>query len=156
MGVTLDYHTTAAVADDVKEAIEAESQELAPPHDWWAEGLNFFDSGEDDGRLYGGTKIFLVGYSIDGGGYVEVDADDDSLMAYRDTCFILDKLTEWSRKHGIAWQIDCVGEPIGTISKGQWDQSLRAYVDEMKRSFPWPSPFEERVKAVSQKYSSRW
>ena len=106
--------------------------------------------------MYGATTIFLIGYSTDDGGYMEVDADDDSLMAYRDTCFILEKLTEWSRKHSLAWQVDCAGEPIGTISNGQWDQKLREYVEEMKASFPWPSAFDDTVKAISAKYASRW
>lgn len=157
MGVSLDYRTTAAVPPQVKAAIEAEAQQLAAPaHGWWTESLNFFDSGEGDGRLYGGTKIFLIGYSTNDGGYMEVGPDEDSLMAYRDTCAILEKLAEWSRKHGVSWEVDCAGEPIGTISKGQWDHQLQGYVHSMKTSFPWPSVFEDQVKAISEKYASRW
>lgn len=157
MGVSLDYRTTAAVPLQVKAAIEAEAQRLAAPsHGWWAEFLNFFDPGEGDGRLYGGTKIFLIGYSTNDGGYMEVDPDEDSLMAYRDTCFILERLAEWSRTHGVSWEVDCEGEPIGTISKGEWDQQLREYVDEMKTSFPWSPAFEDQVKVISEKYASRW
>jgi hypothetical protein len=157
MGVSLAYCTTAAVPQHVKDAIEAEAQQLAPPaHGWWTENLCFFDPGEDDGRLYGGTKIFLIGYSTNDGGYMEVDPDEDSLMAYRDTSFILDKLAEWSRKHGVSWQIDCAGEPIGTINRGQRDRQLQEYVDDMKASFPWPLDFEDRAKAISEKYASRW
>jgi hypothetical protein len=156
MGVSLDYRTTAAVPPHVKAAIEAEAQQLAPPaHGWWTEPLYFFGAGESDGRIYGGTKIFLIGYSTNDGGYQEVDPDEDSLMAYRDTCFILEKLVEWSRKHGVSWEVDCAGEPIGTISNGQWDGQLRGYVDSMKTSFPWPSIFDDEVKAISQKYASR-
>ncbi len=157
MGVSLDYQTTARVPPQVKATIEAEAQQLAAPtHGCWAECLNVYDPGEGDGRLYGGTKIFLVGYSTNDGGYVEVDPDEDSLMAYRDTCFILDKLAEWSRKHGVSWEVDCAGEPIGTIDKGQWDQQLREFVEAMKTSFPWPSAFEDQVKVISEKYASRW
>jgi hypothetical protein len=156
MGVSLDYRTTAAVPQHVRDAIEAEAQQLVPAYRWWCESLNFFDPGEGDGRLYGGTKIFLLGYSTNDGGYMEVDPDDDSLMAYRDTCFILEKLAEWSGKHGLSWQVDCAGEPIGNISNGQWDRQLREYVDGMKASFPWPSAFDERVKAISAKHPSRW
>ena len=77
-------------------------------------------------------------------------------MAFRDTCFILEKLVEWSRKHGVSWEVDCAGEPIGTISKGEWDPQLREYVDAMKASFPRPSAFEVRVKEISETYASRW
>src|SRR5205823_5121206 len=97
-GVSLDYRTTAAVQPKVKAAIEAEAQQLAAPaHGWWTEPLYFFDPGEGDGRLYGSTKIFLIGYSTSDGGYLEVDPDEDSLMAYRDTCVILEKLAMGSR-----------------------------------------------------------
>ena len=156
MGVSLDYCTTAAVPQGVTDAIEAEAHQLVPNHDWWAESLHFFDPGESDGRLYGGTKIYLISYSTADGGDMEVDPDDDSLMAYRDTYFILEKLAEWSRKHGLTWQVDCAGELIGTISTGQWDRQLREYVDGMKESFPWPPAFDEKVKAISVKYASRW
>jgi hypothetical protein len=103
VGVSLDYRTTAGVAPPIKAAIEAEAQQIAPPaHGWWTEPLYFFDPGDGDGRLFGSTKIFLIGYSTADGGYMEVDPDEDSLMAYRDTCVILERLTEWSRKHGVS------------------------------------------------------
>jgi hypothetical protein len=156
MGVNLDYRTTAAVPPHLKAAIEAEAQQLtAPAHGWWTEPLHFFDPGEGDGLLYGSTKIFLIGYSTNDGGYMGVDPDEDSFMAYRDTCFILERLREWGQKHGVSWEVDCAGEPIGAICKGQWDHNLREYVDGMKTSFPWPSAFDDQVKASMEKYSSR-
>lgn len=156
MGVSLDYRTTAAVAPPIKVAIEGDARQLAPPaHGWWAEPLYFFDPGQGEGRLYGSTKIFLFGYSTSDGAFMEVDPDEDSLMAYRDICFIFERLSEWSRKHGVSWEVECAGEPIGAISKGQWDIQLRDYVDSMKTSFPWPSAFDDQVKAISEKYASR-
>jgi hypothetical protein len=155
MGVSLDYRTTVAVPRRVKDAVEAEAHQLLPPHGWWAEGLNFFDSGEADGRLYGSTKIFLLFYPIPGGGYAEVDPDEDSLMAYRDTCFILDRLAEWARKHGVGWELECAGEPIGTISRGQCDAQLSEYVAGMKDSFPWPAAYEEQVREIAAKHAGR-
>jgi hypothetical protein len=140
----------------VQAAIEADLPQALKAHDWWAESLHFFESGEGDGHLYGDTKIFLIGYSTEDGGYQEVDPKEDCLMAYRDTCFILERLAEWSRRHGVAWQISCVGEPVGTIMAGQWDDQLREYVDGMKRSFPWSPALDERAAAISAKYASRW
>lgn len=154
MGVTLDYCTAEAVAPGVKEVIEGEAQHIVPPHDWWAESLCFFDGG--DGRLSGATKIFLTGYSTDDGGYLEVDVDEDSLMAYRDANFIIERLAEWSQTHGLTWNIACAGESIGTITNGQWDHQLREYVNLMKAMIPWPTAFEETVKTISEKYASRW
>lgn len=156
MGVKLAYWTAESVSPQAKAAIEAEVPQALEAHDWWAESLNFFDSDEGGGGLYGDTKIFLVGYSTEDGGFQEVDGEEDCLMAYRDTCFILERLADWSRRHGVTWQIACAGEPVGTIAAGQWDDQLRGYVDAMKRSFPWPETFEERAAAISAKYASRW
>jgi hypothetical protein len=156
MGLSLDYRTNAAVPSHLQLAIQSEAAQIAAPsHGWWSESLYFFDPSERDGRLYGSAKIFLIGYSNNDGTYVEVDPDEDSLMAYRDTCFILEILSEWSRKHGVSWEVACAGEPIGAIKKGQWDSQLREYVDGMKTSFPWPSSFEDEVTSISEKYASR-
>ncbi len=97
MGVWLDYCTMAPVPQHVQDAICAEAEQLEPSHGWWAESLDFFDSGEGDGRLYGRTKTDLVGYSTAVGEYVEVDITDNDLMAYRDICFILEALSAWAR-----------------------------------------------------------
>jgi hypothetical protein len=156
VGVSLGYWTCDPVPPQVKDMIEGEAKQVVLAHDWWAESLNFFDPGESDGRLFGRTKIFLIGYSTADGGYQEVNPDEDCLMAYRDMCFILEKLAVWGNKHGVTWAITCVGEPIGTIVRGQWDQQLRDYVDAMKKTFPWPPEFEEKATTISIKYASRW
>jgi hypothetical protein len=156
MGVSLDYKTTSPVSPQVKATIEAEAGSLEPAYGWWAEPLCFFDSGADDGCLFGSTKIFLAGYSTNDGGFQEVDPDEDSLMAYRDTVYILEALAEWSRRHVIGWQIDCAGEDIGTISEGRWDRKLGKYMKAFQVSFPQPKSLEDEAGAISKKYSSRW
>src|ERR1700733_8746047 len=128
MGVSLGYCTTASVPQKVQDSIYAEAEHLEPTQGWWAESFHFFDSGEDDGRLYGQTKTDLVGYSTALGQYVEVDITDNDLMAFRDICFILETLAGWSTKYGLAWEVEHAGELIGMIENGQWDSQLRAYV----------------------------
>ena len=155
MSTSLDYSTADPVTPQAKQALNTEAQQLAQARVWWAESLNFFDA-EGDGRLCGGTKIFLIGYETGDGEYVEVDPDEDSLMAYQESCFILDRLAEWSRKHNLAWNIDCAGEPIGTISNGQWDAKLQDYMAAMKNSFPCPASLDNQTKVISAKYASRW
>ena len=141
MGVSLDYCTTESVSQIVADSIKTEAAHLSPNHGWWAESLNFFDAGKGNGRLYGGTKIYLISFSN-----VNVDIDDDSLMAYRDTCYILEKLAEWSQKYSLTWQVECAGEAIGNVVAGQWDTQLQEYVESMKKMFPWPASFEDKVK----------
>ena len=154
MGTSLDNSTTTPVPQKVKEAIESDALRLEPAHGWWAEPLNFFASRDADGRLYGGTKVSLVSYLTDGG-YVEMDADDDSSMAYRDTCFILDKLAEWSQKQGLTWQVECTGEPIGTIRNGKRDRQLQEYIDAIKDSFPWPLVFDKSESTICEVFVSK-
>jgi hypothetical protein len=163
VAVTLDYETVDPVSEEVRATLLTEAEQLIVARIWWSEPLMFFENvpeiyGEylaDDGRLCGGTKIFLSGYSTEDGGYVEVDHEDNVLMAYRDCDFILMQLAQWSQKHGLSWNIFCVGEPIGSIANGKWDAKLEDFVDGMKQDFRIPASLEEAAKAISAKYASR-
>jgi hypothetical protein len=156
MGVCLGYSTTQPVSPEVRTSIEAEANQASPPHGWWTEPLAFYGSTRGDECMRGRTKIFLIGYSTDAGGYVEVAGEEDCLMAYRDSCFITERLADWSRRHGVTWEVSCAGQPIGLIDNGRCDQQLVSYLEGWKDLFPWPSSFEDRVKEISEKYASRW
>ncbi len=58
-------------------------------------------------------------------------------------------------KYGLSWYIKHASEPIGMIERGRWDTRLRGYIEGMKKFFPWPTIFEDEVKAISDKYGSR-
>jgi hypothetical protein len=158
MGVSLSYTTAEPVDDAVKAAIVAETAGLQNARDWWCEAITFFAPPQDDGRLHGDTKLFLSGYSTKDGGFVEVSPEEDSLMAYRDACFIIDRLCEWSRKYGLVWTVECAGEEVGVIMGGEPDNGLREFIE----SFGEPDLFdpndptvEDKARAISAKYGSR-
>lgn len=155
MGVTLDYKTRAPIVAKVREAIQAEVHQLSSNHDWWCEPIWFCELRGKESELEGWNKIYLPGYTTNDGVYVEVDFEDDQLMAYRDTTFILDRLTTWSREHNLDWEISLAGEPIGNITRGEWDSRLRETVESMRGEFAWPGSLEERSREISAKYASR-
>lgn len=159
MGVTLDYSAIQPVAPNVRAAIIAEAQRIAAGHDWWSESLNFYPGGESDGHLEGGAKIYLVGYTTREGAYRRVDIDEDEFMACRDTLFILRQLAGWSERFGLTWVVQCAGERVGAIDRGRWDQPLHTFVQSscaLTRFDVSDPSCEERVKAISAKYASRW
>jgi hypothetical protein len=155
MGVTLDYTTLAPIAGKARDAIQSDVPQLVSNHDWWCEPIWFSESLGEAGELLGWNKIYLPGYTARDGSYIEVDFDDDQLMAYRDMCFILEKLTHWSREHSLAWEISMAGEVIGQISQGEWHKQLRDCVESMRQGFPWPTSLEEKARFISAKYASR-
>lgn len=159
MGISLDYSTVDPVDPTTSAAIMEHVARIVGKRDWWCEPINFFESGENDGRLYGGNKIFLPGYSTGSGSYVEVDPDDDSFMAWRDTRFILDLLGEWSKQFGISWTVSCAGEPVGVVRNGSCDENIHQYMKLCEQAAglnPADPAIEERANAISKQYASRW
>ncbi len=154
MGVSLTYQPLEPPSVDSANQIFEEAQEIVEGREWWCEPL-YFLSRE---RLDGSTKIFLPGYSTDDGGYMEVDAVEDSLMAAYDTQFILDTLTQWSKRFQINWAIGIDGDEIGMVSANGPDAMLLGIVatvathgvtDEM------PEFDEHEIKRIREKYASR-
>ncbi len=155
MGVTLDYKTLEPIGVKARDAILHKIPQLVSEHDWWCEPIWFSGSLGEEGELVGWNKIYLSGYSTSDGSYVEVGFEEDRLMAYRDTIFILEWLANWSREYQLAWEISIAGEPIGVISRGDWDKSVREFVEEIGREFPWPPSLEDKAREISAKYASR-
>lgn len=155
MSVSMSYVTRESVPEDVKKSIQSEAQKLDSGHDWWCESICFFDNPRFPDRLCGDTKLFLMGYTTDTGDYIDVDVDEDNLMAASDALFIIDHLCRWSKEHGISWDVIVEGEKIGTIENGEAGKYLKEYFEEMKETSSIP-PDEENIKKISEKYSSRF
>jgi hypothetical protein len=159
MSVTLDYSTVQQVAPNVRQAIIADAKRVAVSHDWWCERLDFYEPDDSDGRLEGGNKIHLIGYTTDDGGYRSVDdIDEDDFMALRDTLFVLEQLARWSERFSLTWVLECAGERVGAIDHGRWDRPLHQYVQSWFGSAqfdPSDPSCEERARAISAKYASR-
>ena len=154
MGVSLTYEPMEAPAPEASSQIFEEAGQLADKREWWCEPLFFFTQEE----LHGSTKIFLPGYSTSDGGYVEVDAEEDSLMAAYDTQYIIDTLAGWSRRFGINWIIGVDGEEVGTVSDTGPDPMLIGMIAAVAThgaSDEMPTFDEQVINDIRKKYASR-
>ncbi|HYC59279.1 MAG TPA: hypothetical protein VEK79_06895 [Thermoanaerobaculia bacterium] len=154
MGVALTYVPITAVPVEIARRIVAEAHQLGTSREWWCEALHF----TDETSLEGSTKIFLPGYSIEGGGYREVDVEDDSLMAAFDASFILDTLASWSRQFDISWSIGADGGEIGEVSSEGPDPELLGMVAAVATNGEFgelPSFDTKRIADIQKKYADR-
>jgi hypothetical protein len=157
MGVTLDYKTVSPVSAGIRSAIQSDLAQFVQSHDWWCEPMWFCDARCKEIELEGWNKLYLsMGYTTRDGKYVDVDFDEDQLMAYRDTCIILEKLASWSREHKLAWEISLAGEPMGAIADGACDRKLRDSIESMRQQLVLKGGLEEKSREISKKYASRW
>ena len=155
MGVALSYVTAEPVPLGTRRAIVSEADRLE--HHWWAEGMYFEQEPGDNARLLGRTKLFLLGYDAPGGEFRDIDLDEDTLMAWRDASFIVSQLEQWSRQHGIAWELQIEGQPIGRISGGALDERGKRYLAEMIDMIEIPvAEREVRMVQIGARYADRW
>jgi hypothetical protein len=155
MSVSISYCSHLPVTDALLHQLKAEATGLA--HHWWCESLNLFEDPSGEGRAYGDTKLFLMGYSTDVDGFVEVSPEDDSAMAWRDASFITEQLESWSRVHGISWRVSCEGNVIGCVSNGHRDQDLLEFLESMREISEFEEPLTpERISRIDAQYASRW
>jgi len=117
-------------------------------HDWWAEGISFFADPEGLGRAYGDTKLFLL--------FQELEAEDDSAMAWRDASLIIEQLEHWSASYGISWNLSCAGEISGSITNGHRDSALENFLADIKEIAELADPITpERLSSISSEYANR-
>lgn len=126
---------------------------------WWAEGICLYDHPDSPRHIFGDTKLFLVGYSTNDGGYREVTPRHDIAMAYRDGRFLVRTLWRVSQKHKLTWRLEIEGELSAVIQSGSLPRSARlqlfglaVFARIMARS---PS-FWLASRWLSQKYADRW
>ncbi len=155
MSVSMSYNSTARVSPQLTDQLTAEANALA--HNWWSEGISWFEDPTGAGRAFGDTKLFLSGSTSDQGDWIEVTPEDDSAMAWRGAAFILEQLEKWSREHGIEWQLSCAGSVIGTIDEGVRDQNLADFLASMREISEFEEPLtEERIARIDAQHANRW
>lgn len=136
MSSSVSYRTAAPVSADTRAAIVLAVQKHNAARDWWCESFCFYEDPKLENHLLGNTKLFLNGYTTPSGQYVEVDPDEDCFMAAEDAQFIIDRLAEFSRQHGIQWVIDLDGAELGTITDGVVPEELTSLLIELKTVAP--------------------
>ncbi|MFQ6308664.1 hypothetical protein [Lysobacter capsici] len=146
MITSLTYWSNAPVASDLREQMKHEADQIS--HDWWAEGISFFPDPDGLNRAYGDSQLFLL--------YEELEAEDDSAMAWRDASLIINQLESWSTSHGITWVLSCAGDTVGTVANGHRDSFLADFLAEIKEIAELVSPVTpERLSTISNEYASR-
>lgn len=77
-------------------------------------------------QLFGASKLNLIPASED-----RADAEEHYHAEKNDLEFLLDKLTEISRRYNVDWAIQIEGEPVGPIDNGVCDPAVRDAVEAM-------------------------
>ena len=112
MGVCLYFKSLRPVAEDVEEALRTELRQAESSQPWvLCEPPHFYET-EEDGRLRGGSKLNL---------HPEADELAEAAGAptgHNDLQALVQRLSDWSERHGITWLLDIDGEPLGRIQDG--------------------------------------
>jgi hypothetical protein len=148
MSVSLTYYTLTAVPQQLVSQMQDEANAL--PHRWWSEGIHFFQDPTGANRAYGDTKLFLLAHENEDGDLMEVEPENDSAMAWRDASFIVERLEEWTREFGVAWELVSAGELAGRIEYGQRDATLAELLAAMREFAELSEPLtEERLARIA-------
>ncbi len=128
MGIDIQYFTKSSVTRGQIEAIVAASRE--PNNQPWllCAPIQFFDEpvpGFED-RLFGASKLNLIPASED-----RADAEKHCSAEKNDLQFLLDQLTEMSRRFIVDWEIQIEGAPVGSIDSGVCDPAVRDAIEAM-------------------------
>jgi hypothetical protein len=113
MSVALEYEAIGSVPDGVRARIRECSVRGTPRGGWWAEGLAFVDPQDPIGPLVGSTKLMLLRNRD-----VDVPPELDMAMALRDGTFIVRRLSWWSFRYRLRWDLAIEGKELGQIRSG--------------------------------------
>jgi len=146
VSTSLTYWSNASIANDLQQQLKHEADQLS--HDWWAEGISFFADPDGLNRAYGDSKLFLL--------HEELEAEDDSAMAWRDASLIVDQLEHWSASYGISWSLSCAGETVGAVTNGNRDSALVDFLAEIKEIAEITGPVTpERLSNISNEHAGQ-
>ena len=122
MGIMFEYQSQEKVSDEVASAILAAVHE--PDSQPWilCEPIHFYGSSGEQGRLLGASKLNLQPHPDDRAAAQVYLSDRDDLT------FVVDRLCQWSREHGVDWNVLVEGEQVGEIVAGESDQQLREVI----------------------------
>jgi hypothetical protein len=153
MSVLLEYHSIQSVTSDVATHIDNEQRLLLRERCYWAEPLFVRLEQAAPARLVGGNSLFNSGgYTTQAGEWMEVSQEEDYLMAWSDTNFIVNKLSAWSEEHAMDWSVYSSGEHIGDIVHGEPSKSLLEFLEGLLEVSTLNS---NMVSEIDQKFENR-
>ena len=155
------WRSRAKVADADAKQIAAEALGDARRRPPWSEPNHVHgdDGPIGDGHakyIFGEARLYLGEYETEPGKFREVDPKDDALMAYADALFTVKQLQDWSREHGIEWDVQ-VGHIRGRVGAEGPDASARRVLAELSRRAGGATPqaAEAGRPALDAKYRDR-
>ena len=93
MSVLLEYHSMQLVSSEVAAQVGNEQRQLLKERCYWSEPLYVGLEQTAPARLVGSNSLFNSGgYTTQSGKWMEVSQNEDYLMAWTDTDFIVHKL----------------------------------------------------------------
>jgi hypothetical protein len=130
------WRSRAKVPDAAAKQIAAEALGAARRRPAWSEPnhVHAADGPFGDGKdkfLFGETRLYLVEYETDPGRFREVDPKDDALMAYGDGLFAVQQLRDWSRAHGVEWDVQLGRRLRGRVGAQGPDASAQKLLGEL-------------------------
>lgn len=133
----LAFRSRAKVNDADARQIAAEALGEARRRPAWSEPnhIHAADGPIGDGHdkfIFGEARLYLGEYETDPGKFREVEPKDDALMAYADALFTLRQLREWSRRHGIGWDVQ-LGRLKGRVGADGPDAGAQKILAELSR-----------------------
>jgi hypothetical protein len=153
MSVLLEYHSIQPVPFEVAAQIENDQKQLLKNHCYWSEPLFVALEQTAPARLVGSNSLFNSGgYTTQSGRWVEVSQNEDYLMAWSDTDFIVNKLAAWSKEHGMDWSVYSAGDHIGNVIHGEPDKNLQGFLNGLLTASTLKP---DMVPVIDQKFKSR-
>ena len=157
----LAWRSRSKVADADAKQIAAEALGDARRRPPWSEPnhVHAADGPFGDGKakyIFGEARLYLGEYETEPGRFREVDPKDDALMAYADALFTIRQLQDWSREHGIEWDIR-LGKLKGRVgADGPDDGGQRVLAELAQRAGgATPQQAEARRPGLDAKYRDR-
>ena len=153
MSVLLEYHSIQPVSSEVAEQVNIEQRQLLKDRCYWSEPLYVKLEKNAPARLVGGNSLFNSGgYTTQSGIWMEVSQNEDWLMAWSDTDFIVHKLAKWSQEHKMDWSVYSSGDHVGDIVHGVPSKPLQEYLEGLLEVSTLSSGV---VMEIDQKFKNR-
>jgi hypothetical protein len=141
VGVLLCFTSVESASPEVEAAIRAEPRERGGGRSWvLCEPPHFYPT-EEDGLLRGGSKLNLHPWADELAEVSKAPGERNDLQE------LLRLLCAWSGRHGLTWELEVDGMPLGRIEggacQGDVEGALEAFADlaeYLGEEFPreWP------------------
>ncbi len=153
MSVLLEYHSIQPVISEAAIQITNEQRQLLKERCYWSEPLYVELEQAAPARLVGSNSLFNSGgYTTQTDEWMEVSQEEDYLMAWSDTNFIVNKLSAWSKEYGMDWSVYSAGDHIGDIVNGEPSKSLQEFLEGLLEVSTLNS---DMVSEIDQKFKNR-